>query len=205
MKQFLYLFLLMTVAIVAACTSSEKSTVGSSTEHRVYAAGAMIDSLGVQRATLWVNGVATYLCDSSSTATALFVTDGGDVYVAGGVVEGENEDMRSWAMLWKNGHGTRLFADESLATALWVADGRVYVTGYRLRDDNPESFLWMSGAIRNAGEEGALPQSVVARDNEIYIGYNGYTYDGQPVASVWQNDESLYIFPDAQFAAVQVK
>jgi len=92
-------------------------------------------------ATLWVNGEAQILSDSSSQANSVFAY-GDDVYVAGRIWDSSTESSR--AALWVNGELQTLSSDPSLARSVFVYNNIVYVVG----SQNQSATLWINGVAQ---------------------------------------------------------
>ena len=180
------------VAIVLVCACG-----GTRTD--VYVAGYVNYGPG-ETATLWTYGnpVALTAEPQRSLATAVTVSDTGDVYVAGSVARAAGST--NMAVYWKNGapvaltDGTR----ESSAEAITVSGGHVYVAGYET-DAWPVTVarLWKDGVATplTTGASKAVASSIAVSGDDVYVaGYETETTEVAPqqfmvvpVAKVWKN------------------
>lgn len=125
--------------------------------HTIYIAGATTQSSTVTQATVWKNGVATYLTPVSkqpngtinSEASSVYVWLG-NVYVAGYFYE--NYVQR--AKLWKNGVASTLSAGENdaYATSVFVnSQGNIYVGGVQENTNYANvpntGMIWVNGTV----------------------------------------------------------
>jgi hypothetical protein len=150
----------------------------------VYIAG---DVDGENLATLWKNGVATFLRDSINytTANSVFVL-GSDVYVAG--------TMGNVATVWKNGVATSLTdaaSPPSSAHSIFVSGSDVYVAGEET-STGPDPVwnitsiakVWKNGVATSLtdGTYNAWASSVFVSGSDVYVAGT----DGR-VAILWKN------------------
>ncbi|MDR1877155.1 MAG: Ig-like domain-containing protein [Flavobacteriaceae bacterium] len=130
-------------------------------------------------AVLWKNGVKQTL--SGSSASFVFVSDGGDVYVAG-------QDVDNKPVLWKNGvkqtfppTGT----DEAFANSVFVYGNDVYVAGYG-HDKRTRAIplLWKNGELQTLdyNKDSVFAHTVFVSNNDVYVA----GYDGDN-AVLWKN------------------
>jgi hypothetical protein len=157
----------------------------------VYVAG--MEVVGGAVAKVWKNGVATSLTGGSE-ANSVFVSDNGDVYVAGVEYSGV-------AKIWKNGVATTLASNAS-ANAVFVSGSDVYVAGtkgYAATTTTAAKFVavvWKNGIETElaSGENGVSSfrgyiYSVFVSGSDVYVaGYN-YNDSEKRVATIWKNSK----------------
>ncbi|MDR1841496.1 MAG: Ig-like domain-containing protein [Holophagales bacterium] len=147
----------------------------------VYIAGAdplPNSPLIIPRATIWKDGAPTHLTDGSfeAEANSVFVTDEGDVYVAG---YESNVNSISVATVWKNGELLYRLTDGQYgaqAESVFVIDGEVYVAGYDSVDTNEGdeegnfiAVMWRNGlrlTLNDGSTTSARATSVFVRRND---------------------------------------
>ncbi|ASU34142.1 hypothetical protein [Mucilaginibacter xinganensis] len=95
------------------------------------------------KATLWKNGIATRLGDSTVYANpqSIYVS-GADVYVAGMSI---SKDAKNEATLWKNGVAAALSTNTSNAASVFVAGTDVYVAGITYNGTIAVATIWKNG------------------------------------------------------------
>lgn len=150
------------------------------TAPKVYVAGAANDNTAL----LWIDGVQQKLPDGGVSAVAndVYVTQAGDVYVAGWDTD---ESGISRAVLWTNGQLAYLSdgSKEVQAKSVIVHDGDVYVAGNEIGTKN-KLFLWKNGVAAvlpsefNYAEVGSM---AISASGDVYVA----GYDNGPV--VWKN------------------
>jgi len=117
-------------------------------------------------ATLWVNGEAQILSNSSSQANSVFAY-GDDVYVAGRIWDSSTESSR--AALWVNGELQTLSNAPSLARSVFVYNNTVYVVG----SENGIATLWINGTSQTLNKPQELFYSeaatVYVAGTEIFV------------------------------------
>jgi hypothetical protein len=113
------------------------------------------------KAVLWKNGERAHLGGGhGSEATSVFVSDEGDVYVAGRLM-GDDRFVR--AVIWKNGEpGVLAFPTQTIGVySVFVSDGIVYAAGSAMVHDpdppfvRPAALLWRDGAAEVLDAGGA--------------------------------------------------
>ncbi|MDR1841333.1 MAG: hypothetical protein LBQ86_05350 [Holophagales bacterium] len=146
----------------------------------VYVAGRLLDEHGgIQRATLWKNGVDQQLqlqLGDSHGISSVFVSDG-NVYVAGKRWGGWGDDDGNtcFVTLLENGVPQRL-GDEQ-ANSVFVSGNDVYVVG--------NVTLWKNGAAQRLSDDGQA-HSVYVSGNDVYVAGREGPWDSA-VATVWKN------------------
>ena len=133
----------------------------------VYAAGN--SSNGPAR--LWTNQVPQGL-GNNRIAKSVFVSDNGNVYVAG-----NTDSSYPTVFLWKDGAEQNL--GSGVANSVYVSGNDVYVAGY----EGSNAVLWKNGARNTLGAGRAF--SVVVSGNDVYVA--GYTGSYNYRAVVWKN------------------
>jgi len=113
----------------------------------------------VARALLFKNGVPQVLCIGAN-AWSVAVSEGGDVYVAGGedyYIDGEHGEYIVVPVLWKNGMKQRLTdgSRQGFAYSVSVSGDDVYVAGYEKDLGGPNlPMLWINGEAVDLGPYG---------------------------------------------------
>ena len=125
-------------------------------------------SAGGQFAKLWKDGQMHTLDNQWSEARSVFVTDNGDVYMAG--------IAATWwgtAAVWKNGKvqnlmpGTPFFTQ---ASSVYVSNGNVYVAGSENHSNN-NAILWINGKTHylTCRTTWTSATSVFVSGNDVYV------------------------------------
>jgi hypothetical protein len=129
---------------------------------------------------LWKNGVGQRL--GLLAANAVYVTIGGDVYVAGSI--GEEYKYNDQAVLWKDGVIQKLAdsaAGQSRCFAVFVSGSDVYAAGHIAN----KAVLWKNGVAQMLTSEitnGVNARSVFVSGSNVYVaGYIGNR------AVLWKN------------------
>lgn len=126
-------------------------------------------------------------------ARDMFVSDNGDVYIAGASTE-KNGNLG--AKYWKNGVMTKLVHNTiSTATGIAVNGNDVYVSGYSLlnnTDDMPIAVYWKNGVAfpLSDGTVRTMTSKIAVSGNDVHI--TGSVADGtakQWLAKYWKNGE----------------
>lgn len=140
----------------------------------------------------WKNGVAVSLGDGVY-AKAMAVS-GDDVYLAGGFTPDS-------ACYWKNGRFFSLQNPDSLgsiyATSIAVSGTDVYVTGFQVRLDARQSFLWINGQIVFSTPE--VITSIAITPSARYM--VGYSSTNPVVALYWNNNSEVQMTGTGSFKA----
>ncbi len=152
----------------------------------VYVAGNENNGTG-QKATLWIDGVATQLSDSESNAASVFVL-GDDVYVAGMVF---NENYMRVATLWKNGVPQALSDKTTITNSVFVSNDDVYIAGIEYAGRNvPYARYWKNGTMSNINEGSySNARSVFVSDGDVYVAGDESTAIDESAATLWVNGE----------------
>ncbi|MFT3912073.1 MAG: hypothetical protein QM737_21790 [Ferruginibacter sp.] len=133
------------------------------TGNDVYLVGRMITALPASYATVWKNGVASYLTDGtrSAWATSVYVS-GTDVYVAGNEYPASGESIPKF---WKNGIATDLTDGTHAATAasIFVSGTDVYVAGIETIAAGQVATIWKNGVATH------LTNSTQAWANSVLV------------------------------------
>lgn len=132
-------------------------------------------------ATLWRNGKATYLADSTvqSQANAIAVVDT-DVYIIGMI--------NNVATLWKNGKATSLTGGV-MANALAISGGNVYVVGDTYLNSLYVATLWKNGTptyLTDVNTE-AFPCGIAVNGNDVYVAGNITAAGNFNTLTLWKN------------------
>lgn len=147
----------------------------------IFIAGTMLHSSGKYVATLWKNGVPTFLTDGtkSSDAFSVFLLNN-DVYVSGNI-----DDK---ATFWKNGVATSLSDKNSNAYSVFVSGSDVYVSGSEW-NDTAEKWVakaWKNGTVAftslSDGLNNAFGNSISILDNDVYVAGTDKGF-----ATLWKN------------------
>ena len=143
----------------------------------VYISGTDNDN---HKAVYWKNGIKAILSPNSnltSSAKSIYVTDTGDVYVAGEVDEGSGTNgIISRGVYWKNGEQTILSSSDKITQthSIYVANNKVYVCGaekYANVVQSKWSAVYWEGPTKfdlTGGNESRARQIIVV-DNDVYI------------------------------------
>ena len=158
-------------------------------------------------AKLWKNGKMQNLSNYQSHANSVFVTDNGDVYVAGSAPVG-----RGAAAVWKNGKVQNLAPCtfmHSEANSVFVYNGDVYAVGSEESaiTHNRIAKLWINGKTYNLSDEKTLmvASSVYVHNGDVYVA--GFELPLEPVscgtcvqirsgfaiAVLWKNGQLQYL------------
>jgi len=134
--------------------------------------GRTVITMDKPRATVWKNGVESYLEPNgvNSVCNGVAVGDG---VIAVGVVYDENKG--AMAMLWKNGVATALTdgSTASLAYGVSYASGHIYVAGVELGSDKKShAVLWLDGEkikLEDADQYPSMAYKVTVHDGDVYV------------------------------------
>jgi len=158
-------------------------------------------------AKLWKDGEMHTLSNYHSLANSVFVTDDGDVYVAGSAPVG-----RGAAAVWKNGKVQNLTPCafmHSEANSVYVYNGDVYAVGSEESaiTHNRIAKLWINGKTYNLSDEKTLmvASSVYVHNGDVYVA--GFELPLEPVscgtcvqirsgfaiAVLWKNGQLQYL------------
>ena len=127
-----------------------------------------------ENAVIWKNGTPSILTlpegfDSYSYANDVFVTDNGDVYIAGHAHDG----IKYQAMVWINGVPTVLNASGiTYAYSVVVHESDYYIGGYEYYDGYAHGTVWISGTARQVSDDEGINDKVYA----VAVGDNGDVY-----------------------------
>jgi hypothetical protein len=179
---------------LASCKKSSVNTntkTDTTTKHTtppasgtdVFVSGNVISSQQFSVATIWKNGKAIALADSTDNSYAYSITSSDtDVYV-GGYANG-------YAAYWKNGKLVTLPGTYSLGVGIAVSGSDVYVVGYSTTDQNVQvATVWKNGVATllasDSPESYALDVKVIGSD--VYVA--GYTYKAGGLITIcyWKN------------------
>jgi hypothetical protein len=145
----------------------------------VYVAGYAAD-----KATIWKNGIVTYLegsASQSAQAKSIFVS-GTDVYVTG--TAAVTFPNNSAARLWKNSLTTNLTTSgitDAFANSVFVSGTDVYVAGKEQFQGSGIPKLWKNGAVTTLSNNSGNANSVFVSGTDVYVAGGGNT------AVVWKN------------------
>ncbi len=150
----------------------------------VYVAGSQTIA-GKDVATLWKNGTAIQMANTSSSASDVFIS-GNDVYVAGGE---KLPSTKFIARLWKNGTATDLVlagTDNSYAQAVLVSGSDVYVGGYETISGVRRAKIWKNGKLRYTFPKNTIQMiyEIDVQGRDIYV----VGYPSEP--SYWKITET---------------
>lgn len=163
---------------------SQARGLAVSDKRDVYIAGRQDPITGNAKATVWKNGVPTFLTSGTYTAAANCIAiSGNDVYVGGH----EHNGVEYVAKIWKNGIPTALTAPtvNGSVESIFVSGNDVYAVG----TENGFAKLWKNGnptsLTLQQGSGGAL--SVTAANGNAYTcGYKIVNPTGQR-GHLWVN------------------
>ena len=142
-------------------------------------------------ATIWKNGEATPLSNTSSSFANDIFIDSNNVYVVGNEREANEKNS---AVLWKNGVKTKLTdgTQDASAKSIFVHNNNVYVVGFENNSDNKlVAKLWKNGEATNLtdGTFFARAISIHIHNNNVYIAFNEDNSLGKAVAKLWKNGQ----------------
>jgi hypothetical protein len=187
------------------------SACGATSSTGVYIAGYVPGNIsGLYVATLWKDGVPTYLADLNnfSFATGVYV-DGNDVYVTGSESILTSSGL-SLGRVWKNGSVLYTFTDNNfntLTSSIVVSSGDVYVLG--TVNDIPK--IWKNGIpsdLQNSNPLSfAAATALYVQGSDVYVA--GTTVDDPAIggsrAVLWKNGAILTeLNSNSQFSALFV-
>jgi hypothetical protein len=150
---------------------------------------------GIHRATLWKNGIAIELADSTIDcyASKIFVS-GNDIYI-GGTKKINNQPM---AIYWKNG-AINYTNGQFYVNSIYVSGSDVYLTGGNIYAYNQldANFYWKNGtATKLSGFQDVV--SIYVYGSDVYlagIGFEqGYSYNGN-YGVLWKNGKFVPLTP----------
>ena len=183
MSRRLFFWLFFTAALLASCHKTRVTPVASG--HHVFAVGWTQTSGNPQIATMWKDGVQSYLSSpvggSGQGAVAAAVTTvGTDVYIAGYIYNAKDTN----AVYWKNGTATVLGLGRGLAIA--VSGTTVYVAG--VDGTYGHVCYWKNGAQTVLGSNVATTwvQAMALEGSDLFIGGSIDTL-GAALACYWMN------------------
>jgi hypothetical protein len=170
----------------------------------VYVAGFERNTAGINVATLWKNGIATYLSSgvNNTYANSVFVS-GSDVYIAG--FEESNGFSYYVAKVWKNGVVTNLVGganNNAKANSVFVSGQDVYVAG--IEYDNfggTKAKYWKNGISNYLTPSGANytcnnANSIFVSGNDVYIAgdeYGGSSPFLGTYTRLWKNSYPVFL------------
>jgi hypothetical protein len=143
----------------------------------VYAVGMIYDGKKTN-ATIWKNGVATTLGNSTteSYANGVFVL-GNDVYVCG--------KQNNSAVIWKNGVASTLDANGELYT-IFVSGSDVYASGNVGLYPNDGMSIFKNNNSIYFEKNGGFPTGMFVSGNDVYVSGYGNDNTGSQ-AKLWKN------------------
>jgi hypothetical protein len=190
-----YLVLVLIIAALNSCkkdaavikSKTDTTTTGNNTGNNKPAGpqflviGNSASAASPSVATLWRNGKATYLADSTvqSQATAIAVVDT-NVYIVGTV--------NYVATIWKNGVATALSGGD-MANGLAISGNDVYVVGDTYLNTLYVATLWKNGTptyLTDVNTE-AFPSDVAVNGSDVYVAGNIYSAGGFNTLTLWKN------------------
>ena len=151
----------------------------------VYVCGNLSTNSGINRnATYWKNGTATVLTNvTSASANAIFISQTGDLYLAGNV--------SGISQYWKNGVGTLLSPNPNNGG---IGPGRkIYVSGtnvYVVGQSNGAAKYWKNGIMAGLTTQdfnASTATCIFGTGNDIYIGGCSYGQVGNSKWGYWVN------------------
>jgi len=184
----LYLIVIAMCAIAIASCQKSSSLRPSKTDTTkvnkpgtdVYVTGNVTASNSNFVATVWKNGVAITLGDSSvnSYANSIAVSDT-NVYIIGSV-DGVTK-------LWKNGVATTL-SGAIQANAVTVSGGNVYVAGGTYINNVYYGTYWKNGSPTVINDAiNVIFNAITVVGNDVYVAGNAYLNTGFTAVKYWKN------------------
>lgn len=150
--------------------------------------------------TYWKNGEIVYNKNNKSytrvdliTPTAIYVTDNGDVYIAGSKAKG-NDLYNYTVACWKNGYEVEIPYDYSdthtQASGIYLEGNNVYITGLEWINSHPSAVYWKNGQKNYLNKYDVK----IARDAVTYAiaAVNGNVYTAGGVSTdngYWVNNK----------------
>jgi hypothetical protein len=158
----------------------------------VYLAGIQFDATGKAVATVWKNGIATSLSNSSNpqtVANSVFVF-GADVFVGGTVFD--TTTGNNIATIWKNGVPTTLGNGNgySLVNSVFSYGTDVYASGWeRISGGVKKATVWKNGVATTLGNgNDGNARSVFVTGTDVYAVGEVKTASGtSDTAKIWKN------------------
>jgi len=152
------------------------------------------------RAWFWENNVGQQLSSGSSgtTANCVFVSEGGDVYVAGrgsflgGSGESGPYEIRC-ATVWKNGVAQRL-SDNTDASSVYVSGNDVYVVGQEFEGYYKKvATLWKNGVAQKLSDKESNANCVFVSGGDVYVVGHEAVAPNRNRAVLWKNGVAQYL------------
>jgi hypothetical protein len=157
----------------------------------VYVVGSEVTSNGFIVATLWKNGVAVKLTDSSSNSEAdNILVNGQDIYISGITTSPGN--VNPVATYWKNGVATKVVTGlpSIFQSAMTLNDTDVYLAGSTVASNSyQKANYWKNGVatLLPDNSNGSVADAITINGNDVYVsGYTAAPYY-YPAATYWKN------------------
>ena len=175
------LFTLLVFVTISCSKDDSKPDEDTATEPDVYVAG-----LEDNKAVYWKNGEKNILSDNFSYASAISVTDSGDIYVVG-------TDKYEDAVYWKNGIITLLGSGtNAVANDIWITqNGDVHVVG----SINSKATYWKNGTetiLTGTNSSSGNANSIFIKGNSIYIA-GSETENSFETAVYWKDGNKIVL------------
>lgn len=181
---FLALLVLSSLLLVQ-CSGDDNAPV--SAPKRVYAVGYTLRAgSGDRVATLWIDGVPSFLPDGGeeSFANDVFVK-GSDVYVSGYYTNSNNYEV---ACYWKNGVKTDLAPSNKFSVAYGITvtgNGDVYIAG---DSEENKPCYWKNGVITVLSQTvDAYATNIFVQNNDVFVSGLTKGTGSNRIACYWKN------------------
>jgi hypothetical protein len=174
----------------------------------VYAAGTIITYHYYGDARLWENNTiqglgieGSFSNDCPTKANSVFVSESGNVYVAGIVstyiVDYEHQYSGNGprAGVWENGIA-QSFTNGLEATSVYVSGNDVYVAGFKCNNNNvnlKRATLWKNGVEQELSDKTSVANCVFVVGSDVYVVGSETTGSNRNRAVLWKNGVTQYL------------
>lgn len=131
---------------------------------------------------IWINGEPHCVSSSSGCMTDLVIYDN-KVYAVGYI----GSYYFPSAILWRDGEIIEFGEDKTTANAIEISDGNIYIVG----EKNDCATLWVNLEPYILEYDKSSAYAVAVLGDDIYVGGQGFSYDGRSESRLWKNGELL--------------